>query len=209
MYSTKVSVILGCLHLWWILVSLYRLLISPNFYVWDLTEYPAKWIASELKGQLRKICSVDLMRLEFNHFVEPQRLHRIPYLRLLGEPYTLLYVTVRSVNRLVYILDILKEIWPFPSDISYELCFFILKYKNLWEKIWMWFESLLFLNVNPFGRVKSSMKQTKRFSPEILAVCLLSSKMSLQFLRLMSFWRFQTGVKSLQEPNGGIKNCRL
>ena len=68
-------------------------------------------MASKLYFELRKICSASLMEvtqlktslakysIEFNDLAVQMRPHRIAYLRLLGRPYTLLYVG-RSVGRL-------------------------------------------------------------------------------------------------------------
>ena len=71
-------------------------------------------MASKLYCELRKICSASFgeatqlktslakYSIEFDDLAVQMRLHRIAHLRLLGRPYTLLYVR-RSLGRLVHI----------------------------------------------------------------------------------------------------------
>ena len=65
-------------------------------------------MASKLDGELSKMfneaaqskTSLAKYLIEFNDLAVQTRPHRIPYLRLLRRPYTLLYVS-RSVDRLI------------------------------------------------------------------------------------------------------------
>ena len=71
--------------------------------------------AAQLKNSLAKYS------IEFNDLAVQMRPHRIAYLRLLGRPYTLLYVR-RSVGRLVIILRVFQRIYliGFADNISKE-----------------------------------------------------------------------------------------
>ena len=96
-------------------------------------------------GKLRKTCSASLTRwekpktslakysIEFNDFAVQTRPHRTPYLRLLGRPFTLLYVRRSVADNFYPVFQMQKSICFLRN--KFQLCNLALKCLGLSEDI--------------------------------------------------------------------------
>ena len=143
---------IGCLYLKRI-VSLLRLLISLNFFVRRLDEKPVKWMSSKLYGDLRwggRIkTSLTKYSIEFNDFAVQRRPHRIPYLRLLGRPYTLLYVGLSADTvGLKHVIELIKN--PSYQSQGAERFFSTRKIRNIFPTFVWWANTMKISRVSYF-----------------------------------------------------------